>query len=62
MKQQIKALTDKFVRLEWRKNGGTHSFTGVIKHPKIVQFTFVVNKEHRHKVRFENVKNVELIK
>ena len=61
MKEQVKSFRDKFVRLEWRKNGGTHSMTGIIKNPKIVQFTFLVNKEQKHNIRFEQVKNIELI-
>ena len=61
MKSKIKALTGKFVLMNFKIKGWKHHMTGIIKNPKIVQFDFLVNKSVKRKVRYENVMSVEEI-
>jgi len=62
MKQKIKSLTNRTVRLFWEKNGWHHNAVGIIKKPWKVQFDFNMNGEMLIRIRYDNVKDVELIK
>jgi len=61
MKQKIKSLKGKTVRLYWENNGWHHNAVGIIGEIEEVQFGFKVNGDKSISVRFETVKNVELI-
>ena len=62
MKEKIKELTGKTVRLWWNDNGWYHNIVGIVGEIRELEFDFKMNGDMIFKVKYENVTNFKLIK